>query len=253
MTDTMGRDVRTANREDVGKIEDLCVDVGKDKVVFAMISTGGIQGMGDKLIAVPLPAINLHRADHAVVVRVDRNKIKTAPSFDRKDWPDLADARWTRKVREHYGVGDNDNFVYGYDDIQDTDRTMRGWEYNGPYNRRFDPERIETASGKITAIDRDVPMPGMAPAIVLKVQQDNDKVATVHLGPVWFLDRQQNMFKVGDQVKATGSSIEIDGKPLTMATEVERGGRTMMLRRTNGDPVWDAWSRSNDIRGRPRE
>src|SRR5207247_2807454 len=86
ITDVIGRDVRNQQKEDFGKIEDLAIDVGnRDKIVFAVLSTGGFLGMGEKLVALPFNLVNLNRADKAVVVRLDRDKIKNAPTFERKD------------------------------------------------------------------------------------------------------------------------------------------------------------------------
>src|SRR5947199_108532 len=46
--------VRNAAGEDLGKIEELVIDVNTGRVAYAVLSFGGVLKMGNKLFAIPL-------------------------------------------------------------------------------------------------------------------------------------------------------------------------------------------------------
>jgi hypothetical protein len=41
------------SREDLGTIEDLMIDLENDRIAYAVLSFGGLLGLGNKLFAVP--------------------------------------------------------------------------------------------------------------------------------------------------------------------------------------------------------
>ena len=57
-----GRSVRNPAGEDLGKIEELMIDLPTGRLAYAVISFGGFLGIGDKLFAVPWQALALERA-----------------------------------------------------------------------------------------------------------------------------------------------------------------------------------------------
>jgi hypothetical protein len=63
----------------------------------------------------------------------------------------------------------------------------------------------------------------------------------VHLGPVWYIERQDMKIDPGDKVEITGSRIIFEGKPAIIATEVKNGAEILKLRDENGFPVWSGW------------
>jgi len=97
-----GDRVRNPAGEDLGKIEEIMIDVPTGQVAYAVISFGGFLGIGDKLFAVPWRALTLHERDHIFVLEVDRRRLEEAPGFDRDRWPDMADPEWGAQVDEFY-------------------------------------------------------------------------------------------------------------------------------------------------------
>ena len=43
--------------EQLGKIRDIMIDVPNGRIAYAVMSSGGIMGLGDKLFAVPWPSL----------------------------------------------------------------------------------------------------------------------------------------------------------------------------------------------------
>ena len=89
--------------EDLGKIEELMIDLDGGRVAYAVLSFGGLFGIGDKLFAVPLEAMQVDPENHRFVLDVDRERLEQAPGFDKDDWPDAADLDYRRAVFVYYG------------------------------------------------------------------------------------------------------------------------------------------------------
>src|SRR5690348_4704546 len=89
-----GDRVRNAAGEDLGKLEEIMIDVVSGRVAYAVLSFGGFLGMGNKLFAVPWRALSLNERDHEFVLDVDRTTLENAPGFDRDNWPDMTDPTW---------------------------------------------------------------------------------------------------------------------------------------------------------------
>lgn len=98
-----GDEVRNAAGENLGKVEELMVDLPAGRVAYVVLSFGGFLGMGDKLFAVPPSAFTIDRAERCLVLNVDKERLKNAPGFDKNDWPDMAETTWSNRVNEFYG------------------------------------------------------------------------------------------------------------------------------------------------------
>ena len=98
-----GDDVRNSQGDDLGKIEEIMLDVSSGRVAYAVLSFGGFLGMGDKLFAIPWEAMRLDQENKCFVLDVDRETLENAPGFDKDNWPEFADRSWGAEVHEHYG------------------------------------------------------------------------------------------------------------------------------------------------------
>lgn len=117
-----------------------------------------------------------------------------------------------------------------------------GWGREGGYARHFDPKSIETVEGVVSEVRRQAPMKGMGPGVHLTLKTEKEAL-DVHLGPAWFLDRQDVEVRKGDTVSVTGSRIVFEGKPALVATRLTLGEETLTLRDESGFPVWSGWRR----------
>ncbi|MCG2578723.1 PRC-barrel domain-containing protein [Dechloromonas sp. XY25] len=103
-SDTLeGDDVVNVQGEDLGEIKDIMIDVRNGKVAYAVLSSGGFLGIGDKLFAIPWSALTLDANQKRFVLDVDKEKLKNAPGFDKHHWPSMADPTWAQQVHEYYG------------------------------------------------------------------------------------------------------------------------------------------------------
>ena len=68
----------------VGKIEELMIDVTTGRVAYAVLSFGGLLGIGAKLFA--------------------RESLAKMPGFDKDHWPDLNDLEYATGVYRQWGA-----------------------------------------------------------------------------------------------------------------------------------------------------
>ena len=102
-TAIIGDSVVNRAGEKLGKIEELMLDLEKGRVAYAVLSFGGILGMGEKLFAIPFEALKLDASREHFTLDVDKNKMQNAPGFDRNNPPQASDRTWGAEVYKFYG------------------------------------------------------------------------------------------------------------------------------------------------------
>lgn len=106
--DLNGMNVWNAQNEKLGSIEDLVINAESGKVSYAILSHGGVLGIGDKLFIVPLHAMKLQRNvqdnNHFLVLDIAKERLENAPSFDKNNWPDFGSREFTTRVDDYFGA-----------------------------------------------------------------------------------------------------------------------------------------------------
>jgi sporulation protein YlmC with PRC-barrel domain len=100
----IGISVENKAGEDLGSIKDLAIDFETGCVAYAVLSFGGVLGLGDKLFAVPWSALMYDASNNSFTLDVEKESLEDAPGFDKDNWPDMADQQWGRSVHKYYGV-----------------------------------------------------------------------------------------------------------------------------------------------------
>ena len=100
----IGNDVCNKQTEDIGSIKEIMLDMRTGQVSYAVLSFGGFMGLGEKLFAVPWEALRLDTENKRFELDVDKERLESAPGFDRKHWPDMADTTWQNSIHAYYGV-----------------------------------------------------------------------------------------------------------------------------------------------------
>lgn len=98
----LGSDVKNSQGDKLGDIKELVVDPDQGRIVYAVLSVGGFLGIKDKLFAVPWRALHLSRDKEHYTLDIDKEKLKSAPGFDQKAWPDMANEHWRADVYKYY-------------------------------------------------------------------------------------------------------------------------------------------------------
>lgn len=100
----IGNDVYNRQDEDLGDIKEIMLDVAQGRVAYAVLSFGGFLGIADKLFAVPWNALTLDTENKRFVLDVDKERLESAPGFDKDKWPDMADPIWQNTIHSYYGT-----------------------------------------------------------------------------------------------------------------------------------------------------
>ncbi len=128
------------------------------------------------------------------------------------------------------------------------ERGERGWQGSGgwgmgtQYQRVYNPATVETISGTVESVEKIAPLKGMNYGIHISVKTDKETIA-VHLGPEWYIARQDIKIEKGNVVEVKGSRVTIANKPAIIAAEVKKGDDILMLRDSAGIPAWAGWRR----------
>ena len=100
----LGNDVYNRDGEDLGDIKEFMIDMATGKVAYAVLSFGGILGLGDKLFAVPWKALTLDTDNERFTLNVPKASLSDAPGFDKDHWPSMVDKAWATGVHKFYGT-----------------------------------------------------------------------------------------------------------------------------------------------------
>jgi sporulation protein YlmC with PRC-barrel domain len=100
----LGNDVYNKDGEDLGDIKEFMIDMTSGKIAYAVLSFGGLLGMGDKLFAVPWTALTLDTINRRFTLNVLKSALKDAPGFDKDRWPSMQDRTWASSVHKFYGM-----------------------------------------------------------------------------------------------------------------------------------------------------
>ncbi len=95
--------VISSDGNEVGKVKEIMLDVRGGRIAYVVMSSGGFLGIGDKLMAIPWGALTLDTDRKCFLLDVSSERVKTAPGFDKNQWPAMADLSWARTVHEYYG------------------------------------------------------------------------------------------------------------------------------------------------------
>ena len=103
----LGNDVYNSEGQDLGDIREFMIDMASGRIEYAVLSFGGVLGMGDKLFAVPWSALTLDTVNQRFTLNVSKDSLTDAQGFDKDHWPAMADATWAAGMRKFYGGADD--------------------------------------------------------------------------------------------------------------------------------------------------
>jgi sporulation protein YlmC with PRC-barrel domain len=104
----VGMPVKNPSHETLGEIKELMFNVDDGRIQYAVLSVGGVLGLGDKLFAVPWNQLRMMHDDSGAhfMLNASKDRLQNAPGFDKEHWPDTADAQWAETVNRYYQPSD---------------------------------------------------------------------------------------------------------------------------------------------------
>jgi hypothetical protein len=103
-TSIIGDDVENMREEDLGKIDNLMVNLRTGEIEYAVVEFGSFLGMGGKLFAVPFAELKVDPTRKKFVLNRSKEELKNIPGFDKNHWPDTNDHRYFDDVNTYWGA-----------------------------------------------------------------------------------------------------------------------------------------------------
>jgi sporulation protein YlmC with PRC-barrel domain len=100
----IGDHVHNLENEHLGEIKEIMLDMRTGKIAYAVMSSGGVFTLGEKLFAVPWSALTLDTVNHRMTLNLSKGRFDDAPGFDTDAWPDMADLQWSNQLHTYYGT-----------------------------------------------------------------------------------------------------------------------------------------------------
>src|SRR5688572_19201232 len=90
-TSIIGDKVENTDGEDLGRIDNLMVNIHTGRIEYVVLEYGSFLGLGGKLFAIPFSEFRLAPGRHVFVLHRDEDYLKNSPGFDKDHWPDTND------------------------------------------------------------------------------------------------------------------------------------------------------------------
>lgn len=91
--------------EKLGKIEDVAIEKVSGDVAYAILSSGGVLGIGARHHPVPWKLLKYDPDKRAYVVPMSKDDLEHAPMVDEKELSGWTDAQTRDSIYTSYGVG----------------------------------------------------------------------------------------------------------------------------------------------------
>jgi hyperosmotically inducible protein len=102
--DIVGLEVRNDQDEKLGKIDDLIVDVGAQRITGLLVGVGGVLGVGEKPVVVPLSAFHYDAERKVMLLNSTKDSLKGAPRFEVGTWQEFRNQPEVGEVYRYFGT-----------------------------------------------------------------------------------------------------------------------------------------------------
>lgn len=99
-----GTSVFGAQKEKIGTIERVMIEKQSGKVAYAVLSFGGILGIGDDHYQLPWSTLKYDERLGGYRTDISESQIKGAPRYGRAEEWNWGDNQRSRSVNDYYGV-----------------------------------------------------------------------------------------------------------------------------------------------------
>jgi sporulation protein YlmC with PRC-barrel domain len=97
--DLVGMSVMGQQDEEIGSISDILVDTQSGQVAFAIVSAGGVLGVGGDQYIVPWTALQIAPEAEDARINISSDRLQEAPTGDS-----VADRQEAEQIHQFYGV-----------------------------------------------------------------------------------------------------------------------------------------------------
>jgi sporulation protein YlmC with PRC-barrel domain len=84
----IGDNVVNPDKDQLGKIKDIMIDLTNGRIEYIVIELGGFLGMGGKYFAIPFALLKVDVIEEGFVLDQSKDTLTNAPGFDKDHWPE---------------------------------------------------------------------------------------------------------------------------------------------------------------------
>jgi len=99
-----GTDVYSQAGDKLGKIEDVAIEKVSGEVAYAILSFGGVLGVGSKFHPIPWKLLKYDAERRAYVVPMDKADLEAAPMIDATELSGWTDEASREDIYRYYGA-----------------------------------------------------------------------------------------------------------------------------------------------------
>jgi sporulation protein YlmC with PRC-barrel domain len=243
VTHLTGTEVKNPEGQDIGDIEDFAINTADGRVIYDIISFGGVAGVGERYAAVPPASVRIQPQTHTAILNATRQTLD-AVAFKPSEFPNLGSREYMQRIYSTFRPAPG-GAALGYVPPAPSagGDPNRAWMPEGAFSKAFNPSNVKTVTGTIQSVGMFLPEnapAGTTAGLRLRVKTADGNFVTVFAGPIWYAEQKDFYLMPGDQVSITGSESKIKNRTVMVASEIKKGTETLELRDRSGKPLWPA-------------
>jgi len=86
----------------LGTLSDVLLDLGIGRIAYAVVSTGGFMGKGERLYPIPWSAVGRDANRHCFTLVTEKRRFESGPGFDKPQLPSVFNAKLHLDIHQHY-------------------------------------------------------------------------------------------------------------------------------------------------------
>jgi sporulation protein YlmC with PRC-barrel domain len=102
-TSIIGDKVENVDGDDLGRIDNLMVNIHTGQIEYVVLEYGSFLGLGGKLFAIPFSELQVVPEKHGFILNRNEEYLKNSPGFDKDHWPDTNDHTYYGDVDSYWG------------------------------------------------------------------------------------------------------------------------------------------------------
>ena len=103
LREVLGQAVTTPQGKEVGHIENVVLDAATGDLLYCVVTSGGVLGVGGTLRALPWGVLQGAADRKTFQLQIEDEQFQNAPHFDKDRWPDMLDRHWVDAIHVYYG------------------------------------------------------------------------------------------------------------------------------------------------------
>jgi sporulation protein YlmC with PRC-barrel domain len=243
VTHLTGLEVKNTENQDLGDLEGFAINVSDGRVMYDIISFGGIAGIAEKYAAVPANAVRIQPQTHTAILNATRQTLESV-AFNPSEFPNLGSPEYMQRLSKIFPAAPAEGALGYVPPQQPQMRSIadeKAWSGEGMHGKAFNPSTVKTITGIVESLGSFKPEGAPAGAtggLRLRVKTSDGHMVIVYAGPISYAEQKEFFVMPGDQITVTGSETKMRSRSVILASELKKDDKTLALRDKSGKPLW---------------